>query len=104
VTKALRRARKAAKSPFNSNHQPRESTVFRKSLGAIGLAAALVTTLAGDAAAQTPCAFRGSLDESYCDADRNMVADVPADAARQRDPSTLVFAYTPVEDPALYAT
>jgi phosphonate transport system substrate-binding protein len=84
--------------------QHKESTMFRKSLGAIGLAAALVTATAGDASAQTACAFRGSLDEAYCDADRNMVADVPSDAARQRDPSTLVFAYTPVEDPALYAT
>ncbi len=78
--------------------------MFLKSLGAIGLAAALVTALAGEAAAQTPCPFRGSLDEAYCDANRDMVADAPADPARQRDPSTLVFAYTPVEDPALYAT
>ena len=78
--------------------------MFRRSLGAIGLAAALVTSFTGDAVAQTACPFRGSLDEAYCDANRDMVADVPADAARQRDPSTLVFAYTPVEDPALYAT
>ena len=57
--------------------------MFRKSLGAIGLAAALVTVAASDASAQTACAFRGSLDEAYCDADRNMVADVPSDAARR---------------------
>ena len=78
--------------------------MFRKSLGAIGLAAALVTATAGGSAAQTACSFRGSLDDAFCDANRDMVADAPTDAARQRDPSTLVFAYTPVEDPALYAT
>ncbi len=33
-----------------------------------------------------------------------MVADAPTDPARLRNPSTLVFAYTPVEDPALYAS
>jgi phosphonate transport system substrate-binding protein len=50
------------------------------------------------------CGFRGSLDEAFCDEDRNMTADPPADASRLRNPSTLVFAYTPVEDPALYAS
>jgi phosphonate transport system substrate-binding protein len=104
MIKTLRRARKAATSKTNSNHQHRESIMFRKSLGAIGLAAALVTATAGGSAAQTACSFRGSLDDAFCDANRDMVADAPTDAARQRDPSTLVFAYTPVEDPALYAT
>ena len=32
-----------------------------------------------------------------------MVADTPADASQQIDPSTIIFAYTPVEDPAVYA-
>lgn len=50
------------------------------------------------------CAFRGSLDEGYCDANRDMVADTPADASKLRDPSTIVFTYTPVEDPALYSS
>lgn len=50
------------------------------------------------------CPNRGVLDDAYCDANNDMVADAPADASRQRDPSTLVFAYTPVEDPALYAS
>jgi phosphonate transport system substrate-binding protein len=60
---------------------------------------------APQAVAQAPaCAHRGALDEAYCDEDRDMVADAPSDPARQRDPSTLVFAYTPVEDPALYAS
>lgn len=43
------------------------------------------------------------LDPRYTDADGDMVADTPTDAAQQIDPSTLIFAYTPVEDPAVYA-
>ena len=31
-----------------------------------------------------------------------LVADTPVDKAKWRDPSTLVWAYTPVEDPAVY--
>jgi phosphonate transport system substrate-binding protein len=62
--------------------------------------------LAWDAAtAQTAaCPHRGALDDAYCDEDRDLVADTPRDASRLRNPSTLVFAYTPVEDPALYAS
>ncbi|MEX0942752.1 MAG: phosphate/phosphite/phosphonate ABC transporter substrate-binding protein [Pseudomonadales bacterium] len=42
---------------------------------------------------------RGDLDERYCDADGDLVADLPA---RHLVPRTLIFAYTPVEDPAIY--
>lgn len=42
------------------------------------------------------------LDARYTDADGDMVADIPTDAAQLVDPETLVFAYTPVEDPAVY--
>ncbi|MEE8297661.1 MAG: phosphate/phosphite/phosphonate ABC transporter substrate-binding protein, partial [Hyphomicrobium sp.] len=45
---------------------------------------------------------RGALDERFCDRDGNLVADTPSDADQQMDPSTLIFAYTPVEDPAVY--
>src|SRR6185312_1734043 len=55
----------------------------------------LIPSLAG---AQS-CPSRGELDEAYCDADGDLVADVPA---KTRDPSVIVFAYTPVEDPAVY--
>ncbi|MBE2167984.1 MULTISPECIES: phosphate/phosphite/phosphonate ABC transporter substrate-binding protein [unclassified Cobetia] len=44
-----------------------------------------------------------SLGERYSDADGDMVADIPTDPAELKDPATLVFAYTPVEDPAVYA-
>jgi phosphonate transport system substrate-binding protein len=43
------------------------------------------------------------LDSRYTDADGDLIADIPADASKQVDPSTLIFAYTPVEDPAVYA-
>jgi len=67
--------------------------------------AGLIALAALPAAAQQAdgACFRGTLDESYCDNNRDMVADTP-EASRQRDPSTLVFTYTPVEDPALYAS
>lgn len=44
-----------------------------------------------------------ALDARFSDADGDLVADAPTDAAEWIDPSTLVFAYTPVEDPAVYA-
>ena len=43
------------------------------------------------------------LGPRFQDADGDMVADTPSDPAKQVDPSTLIFAYTPVEDPAVYA-
>ncbi|MDO5606576.1 MAG: phosphate/phosphite/phosphonate ABC transporter substrate-binding protein [Paracoccus sp. (in: a-proteobacteria)] len=42
------------------------------------------------------------LDSRYTDADGDLVADLPADPAQQIDPDTLIFAYTPVEDPSVY--
>ncbi|MEL6644112.1 MAG: phosphate/phosphite/phosphonate ABC transporter substrate-binding protein [Pseudomonadota bacterium] len=47
---------------------------------------------------------RGDLDERFCDADGDLIADIPTDPADLIDPDTLIFAYTPVEDPAVYAT
>jgi phosphonate transport system substrate-binding protein len=57
-------------------------------------------SLAGPAAAQD-CP-RGDLDKMFCDADGDLLADTPTDPAQQVDPDTLIFAYTPVEDPAVY--
>ncbi|HWL72661.1 MAG TPA: phosphate/phosphite/phosphonate ABC transporter substrate-binding protein, partial [Burkholderiaceae bacterium] len=48
------------------------------------------------------CKNRGQLDTLYCDDNNDLVADVPTDPRKWKDPSTLVFAYTPVEDPAVY--
>lgn len=44
-----------------------------------------------------------AMDPRFTDADGDMVADTPTDPAELIDPSTLVFAYTPVEDPAVYS-
>lgn len=65
-----------------------------------GAAAVLTLTLAGPLAAQD-CP-RGDLDKMFCDVDGDLVADTPTDPAKQVDPATLIFAYTPVEDPAVY--
>ena len=45
-----------------------------------------------------------ALDTRYSDTDGDMVADVPKNPAELVDPPVLVFAYTPVEDPAVYTT
>ncbi len=66
---------------------------------ATGMAAALLPS--GAAMAQE-CSQRGALDVAYCDADGDLVADTPTDPSKLVDPDTLVFAYTPVEDPAIY--
>jgi phosphonate transport system substrate-binding protein len=47
---------------------------------------------------------RGDLDERFCDADGDLIADVPTDESELIDPDELIFAYTPVEDPAVYRT
>lgn len=53
-------------------------------------------------AAQDPCKNRGALDKMYCDDDGDLTADPPTDPKKWKNPSTLVFTYTPVEDPAVY--
>ncbi len=45
---------------------------------------------------------RGTLDKQFCDRDGNLTADLPTDPAKWVDPDSLIFAYTPVEDPAVY--
>lgn len=49
------------------------------------------------------CSPASALDARYKDADGDLVADAPTDPSQFIDPATLVFAYTPVEDPAVYA-
>jgi phosphonate transport system substrate-binding protein len=66
---------------------------------AAGVAA--LALLAGAAYAQD-CP-RGDLDKAYCDRDGDLVADAPSDTKQLVNPPTLIFAYTPVEDPAVYA-
>lgn len=51
--------------------------------------------------AMAPFAF--AMDARFKDTNGDLVADSPTNAKDWVDPSTLVFAYTPVEDPAVYA-
>jgi len=66
-----------------------------------GTCAALGLGFSSTAMAQE-CPNRGDLDSIYCDSNGDMVADTPTDPSKQKDPSTIVFTYTPVEDPAVY--
>src|SRR4029453_5142548 len=68
-------------------------------LAAVAIAAAAVAL---PAQAADACKSRGELDTMYCDANDDMVADVPTDPKKWKNPSTIVFTYTPVEDPAVY--
>lgn len=52
--------------------------------------------------AQDNCPNRGDLDTTYCDANKDLVADTPTDPAKLKNPSTLVFAFSPVEDASVY--
>jgi len=70
-------------------------------MAGVAAGAALATMLAGAALAQE-CP-RGELDKAYCDRDGDLVADAPTDPKLFVNPSTIIFAYTPVEDPAVYA-
>ena len=45
---------------------------------------------------------RGALDKAYCDRDGDLVADTPTDPKQLVNPPTIIFSYTPVEDPAVY--
>ncbi len=62
---------------------------------------AAVVGLAPVASAED-CVSRGALDTRYCDENGDLVADAPKESSRFKDPGTLVFTYTPVEDPAVY--
>ena len=61
----------------------------------------LITAALSLTASAAMAEFR--LDARYTDSDGDMVADIPTDPAELVDPAQLIFAYTPVEDPAVYA-
>lgn len=74
---------------------------MKLSLKIMGTVTAALMVSTGAAFAQEDCP-RGTLDERYCDRDGDLVADTPTDPADWVNPDTLVFTYTPVEDPAVY--
>ncbi|SEL26246.1 phosphonate transport system substrate-binding protein [Roseovarius azorensis] len=61
------------------------------------LTAFAALAMAGPAMAE----FR--LSDRYTDNDGDLIADIPESASDWLDPDTIIFAYTPVEDPAVYA-
>lgn len=64
--------------------------------------AGVALSIAAPLAASAQDCPRGTLDERYCDVDGDLIADIPTDSSEWLDPDTLIFAYTPVEDPAVY--
>jgi phosphonate transport system substrate-binding protein len=70
---------------------------------AAAAAAAILLFAATGARAAEDCPYRGTLDSRFCDRDRDQIADLPLDPKEWVSPDTLIFAYTPVEDPAVYA-
>ncbi len=70
--------------------------------GAIaGMALAGLLGAAAPAGAAQDCP-RGNLDVGFCDTNGDLVADTPSDPSKLLDPDTLIFSYTPVEDPSVY--
>jgi phosphonate transport system substrate-binding protein len=63
---------------------------------------AVLMLFAMSSAANAACMNRGDLDSRYCDDDGDLVADTPKDSAQWLNPGTLIFSYTPVEDPSVY--
>ena len=67
------------------------------------LLAALALSLAAFAAgAQDACKSRGELDTPFCDENGDLLADTPRDPKRQKNPDTLFFTNSPLEDPAVF--
>tara|TARA_R110002110_G_scaffold66224_2_gene181632 strand:- start:1729 stop:2706 length:978 start_codon:yes stop_codon:yes gene_type:complete len=75
--------------------------MFATTTFALATAALAFSGFATTAQAQEEC-NRSFLDSRYCDRDRDLTADLPLDSKDWVNPDTLIFSYTPVEDPAVY--
>ncbi|RUR29017.1 phosphate/phosphite/phosphonate ABC transporter substrate-binding protein [Vreelandella nanhaiensis] len=69
----------------------------------LSLPRTLISAAVASAFALVAVNASADLSSRYVDNDGDMVADAPTDESQWVDPDTLVFAYTPVEDPAVYA-
>jgi phosphonate transport system substrate-binding protein len=74
--------------------------LLSKSLALAGLVAVLVGYQSAQAQS---CPRPAGMDERYCDADGDLVADTPTDPAQIVNPDTLLISYTSSEDPAVYS-
>lgn len=72
-------------------------------LSTVSLSRTLISAAVASAFAFSAMSAAADLSSRYVDNDGDMVADIPSDESLLVDPDTLVFAYTPVEDPAVYA-
>ena len=82
-----------------------ETSLYRRLfvIGLAGLTAiAFMFGAVSPASAGSDCKNRGDLDVRYCDDDGDLVADTPTDPSKWLNPDTLIFSYTPVEDPSVY--
>ena len=70
--------------------------------GSLTVIAALAGVIAWTGTAGAQDCPRGDLDKAYCDRNGDLTADLPADPKQIVNPSALIFAYTPTEDPAVY--
>lgn len=77
-------------------------TTLLKSFLVTGALLTLAQASFAQSTTSAACANRGDLDALYCDANKDLLADVPTDKTKWKNPSTLIFTYTPVEDPAKY--
>jgi phosphonate transport system substrate-binding protein len=68
-------------------------------LGTVFIAALLIAAISPAAA---DCKRTPDLDKRFCDEDGDLVADTPKDKGAWLDPETIIFSYTPVEDPSVY--
>ena len=75
---------------------------FARLLPVLAVIAAFTFAMTTASPVQAADCPRGDLDERFCDANGDLVADAPEDSSEWVDPDTLIFAYTPVEDPAVY--
>ena len=74
-------------------HNPNVRLFTRRRLGGLSLAAP---------ALMLPLTAGHAIDPRFRDTDDDLIADTPIDPKEQIDPATLIFAYTPVEDPEVY--
>ena len=53
---------------------------------------------AGSVSAQDACKHRGELDTPFCDEDGDLLADPPKDPKLLKDPDTIFFTNSPLDD------
>ena len=75
-----------------------------RSFTLLAVLAAVGAMAVGLGEAAEACSQRGRLDVLYCDENGDGIPDVPKDPAKLLNPDILVFAYVPVEDPAVYGS